>query len=131
MTYMGHPYYPWWLDNLADDVTGEGAFMEGAAEGPDQVRTLVTFARTVYENQEFRYTGDYGDGGYIEEYSTDIQGHPTRVVVTVARNAVGQAHRIVVNHRPRSSVLLIARICGEHFADTPLAKIFPAEGDER
>jgi hypothetical protein len=25
--YMGRPYYPWWLDNLADDVTGEGAAM--------------------------------------------------------------------------------------------------------
>jgi hypothetical protein len=23
-TYMGKPYYPAWLDNLADDVTGEG-----------------------------------------------------------------------------------------------------------
>jgi hypothetical protein len=23
--YMGKPYYPAWLDNLADDVTGEGA----------------------------------------------------------------------------------------------------------
>jgi hypothetical protein len=22
MTYMGGPYYPWWLDNLTDDVTG-------------------------------------------------------------------------------------------------------------
>ena len=30
----GHTdYYPWWLDNLADDVTGEGAFMQGAAQG--------------------------------------------------------------------------------------------------
>jgi hypothetical protein len=23
-TYLGKPYYPAWLDNLADDVTGEG-----------------------------------------------------------------------------------------------------------
>ena len=91
------------------------------------MRSLVTYARTVYENQEFSYTGAYGDGGYIEEYSTDIRGHPTRVVVTVARNTAGQAKHIVVNHRPRSSVLLIAPLCGEHFAGTPLAKIFAAD----
>jgi len=30
MTYMGKPYYPAWLDNLADDVTGEGAAWDGA-----------------------------------------------------------------------------------------------------
>ena len=25
-------YRPWWLDNLANDATGEGAFMQGAAQ---------------------------------------------------------------------------------------------------
>ena len=39
-------YRPWWLDNLADDATGEGAFMQGAARGSDAIRSLVTFART-------------------------------------------------------------------------------------
>jgi phosphatidate phosphatase APP1 len=124
MTYMGKPYYPWWLDNLADDVTGEGAFMEGAAQGAEAVRSIVTYARSVYEDQEFSFTGDYGDNGYLEEYTTQVRGHPTRVVVTVARNAAGKAQHIVVNHRPRSSVLLVARLCGEHFADTPLARLF-------
>jgi hypothetical protein len=124
MTYKGKPYYPWWLNNLADDVTGQGAFMEGLAHGAEAVRSIVTYARTIYDNQEFSYVGDYGTGGYIEEYTADIQGHPTSVVVTVARNADGQAERIVVNHRPRSSVLLVARLCGENFAGTPLAHLF-------
>ena len=29
MTYMGNPYYPLWLDNLAEDVTLEAAAMDG------------------------------------------------------------------------------------------------------
>jgi hypothetical protein len=33
MTYTGKPYYPAWLDNLADDVTGEGAAWDGAIQG--------------------------------------------------------------------------------------------------
>jgi len=50
-TYKGEPYFPWWLDRLADDVTGEGAAIEGALEGPEQVRTLVLDAREIYEDQ--------------------------------------------------------------------------------
>jgi hypothetical protein len=120
------PYYPWWLDKLADDVTGEGAFMQGAAQGAEAVRSIVTYARTVYEYQEFNFTGDYGDNGFLEDYTTQIRGEPTGVVVTVTRNAAGQAQHLVVNHRPRSSVLLAARLLGEKFAGTPLAKHFLA-----
>ena len=117
-------YYPWWLDNLADDVTGEGAAMQGVLQGADNVRRLVTDARKVYEDQEFQFTGDYGDNGFLEEYTCRIQGEPTRVVVTVKRNAAGQAEHLVVNHRPRSSVLLFARLMGEKYAGTPLARYF-------
>ena len=124
MTYMGSPYYPWWLDNLADDVTGEGAAMEGAARGAEAVRAIVVAARELYEHQEFSLTGDYGDNGFLEDYTCQIRGEPTSVVVTVTRNAAGEAQHIVVNHRPRSSVLLFARVMGERFAGTPLAKYF-------
>jgi hypothetical protein len=132
-TYMGsgdparrHPYYPWWLDNLADDVTGEGAFMDGAAQGAEAVRTIVLYARELYEYQEFNFADDYGDNGFLEDYSTQVRGEPVGVVVTVARNAAGQAQHLVVNHRPHSSVLLLSRLMGEKFADTPLAKHFAA-----
>src|SRR5262245_22578709 len=124
------PYYPWWLDNLADDVTGEGAFMEGVAQGAEAVRSIVLAARKIYERQEFSFTGDYGDNGFIEEYTTPIQGKPTSVVVTVKRNAAGKAQQIVVNHRPRSSVLLLARLMGKKFAGTPLARLFIARDPE-
>ncbi len=117
-------YYPWWLDNLADDVTGEGAAMQGVMHGAEAVRRLVLDARTLYEHQEFQFTGDYGDTGFIEEYTCRIQGEPTSVVVTVKRNAAGKAQHLVVNHRPRSSVLLFARIMGKKYAGTTLAGYF-------
>ena len=117
-------YYPWWLDKLADDVTGEGAAMQGVLHGAEEVHKLVTDARTIYENQEFQFTGDFGDNGFLEEYTCQIQGQPTSVVVTVHRNADGKAQHLVVNHRPRSSVLLFAQLMGKKYAGTPLAKYF-------
>ena len=117
-------YYPWWLDNLADDVTGEGAAIEGTLHGAEEVRKLVLDARELYQQHEFQFTGNYGDKGFIEEYTCLIQGAPTSAVVTVTRNAAGKAQHIVVNHRPRSSVLLFARIMGEKYIGTPLAKYF-------
>jgi hypothetical protein len=117
-------YYPWWLDNLADDVTGEGAAIEGTLHGAEEVRKLVLDARELYQQHEFQFTGNYGDKGFIEEYTCLIQGAPTSAVVTVTRNAAGKAQHIVVNHRPRSSVFLFARIMGEKYAGTPLAKYF-------
>ena len=117
-------YYPWWLDKMADDMTGEGAAMEGVIQGAEWVHKVVTDARVVYQNQQVQFTGDYGENGFLEEYTCDIDGHPTHVVVTVKRNAAGKAQHLVVNHRPRSSVLAFARIMGKMYAGTPLAKYF-------
>jgi hypothetical protein len=50
----------------------------------------------------------------------------TSVVATVHRNAAGEAQHLVVNHRPRSSALLFARLMGMTYAGTPLAKFFIA-----
>jgi hypothetical protein len=47
-------YDPNWLDNLADDVTGEGAAMQGVLHGAEAV-----------EHQEFQFTGKYGDNGFL------------------------------------------------------------------
>ncbi|HMF95614.1 MAG TPA: hypothetical protein VKE96_15035 [Vicinamibacterales bacterium] len=127
----GAEYYPWWLDNLADDATGEGAAMQGIVHGAEAVRTIVSDARKLYEGQEFHFTGDYGDNGFLEEYTCRIHGEPTSVVVTVKRNAAGQAEHLVVNHRPRSSVLLFARLMGEKYAGTPFAKYFIANEREK
>jgi hypothetical protein len=117
-------YFPWWLENLAEDATGEGAFMQGAAQGAEEIRSLVTYARTVYEFQEFNYFGDYGDDSFVEDYTTQIHDEPTGVIVTVESNAAGEAQHIVVNHRPRSSVLLLAGLCAERFVGTSMEGIF-------
>jgi hypothetical protein len=73
MTYMGGPYYPWWLDNLADDVTGDGAAFQGAAQGAEAVRAIVLAARELYEHQDFSFIGDY-DERFLEEYTCQIRG---------------------------------------------------------
>ena len=44
-TYLGKPYYPAWLDNLADDVTGEGPAWDGAIQGAAAVHEVVVAAR--------------------------------------------------------------------------------------
>jgi hypothetical protein len=122
MTYMGHDYYPEWLDNLADDVTFEAAAMDGTAHGAEDVRSIVVTAKELYENQEFSYAGPCGDHGFLELYTTDVRAVRTSVVVVVTFNNNGQTQEIVVNHRPRSALLSFSRVMLEKFAGTPLAK---------
>ena len=117
-TYMGKPYYPLWLDNLADDVTGEGPAWDGAAA----VHEVVVAAKEIYEFQEFHYAGPCGENSFLEDYTSSVRGAPLRVIVLVVFDAAGKAQRLVVNHRPRSSVLEMSRAMLERFAGTPLAK---------
>jgi hypothetical protein len=125
-TYMGKRYYPAWLNNLADDVTGEGAAWDGAFEGAETVRSVVVGARELYENQLFSYAGPCGDFGFLEEYTTEVRGVHLKVVVTVTFNEAGQAQRVVVNHRPRTALLFLSRATHEKFAGTPIADHFLA-----
>jgi hypothetical protein len=119
---MGKDYYPQWLDNLADDVTLEAAAMDGTAHGVEDVGAIMVVARQQYENQLFSYAGPCGDYGFVEDYTAEVRGVPTRVIVLVMHNAAGQTQRIVVNHRPRSALLSFSRLMLEKFAGTPLAK---------
>jgi hypothetical protein len=48
-------YRPDWLDNLADDVTMEGSVLTWIAEGPEVIREILGFARTLYDYQEFNF----------------------------------------------------------------------------
>jgi hypothetical protein len=98
--------------------------MQGVAHGAGAVHAIVLAAREEYKNQEFSFAGDYGENSFIEEYSCEIRGEPTKVVVMVHRNAAGKTQHLIVNHRPTSSVLLFARLMNEHFAGTPLAELF-------
>lgn len=122
MSYMGKPYYPVWLDHLAEDVTLEAAAMDGTAHGAEDVRSIVVTAREVYDNQEFSFAGSVGDYGFVEDYTTEICGVRTNVVVWVTFNAAGQARQVVVNHRPRSALLSFSRLMLEKYSGTALAK---------
>jgi hypothetical protein len=122
MTYMGKPYYPSWLDNLADDVTLEAAAMDGTARGAEDVRSILIIARQQYEHQEFNYAGPCGENSFLEDYSSSVRGVPTGVVVLVTFNANGQTQHVVVNHRPRSAMLRFSRLVLETCAGTPYAK---------
>lgn len=137
MTYLGSgnptrrrtDYYPAWLDKLADDVTLEGSVMNGVVQGAEAVRTLLAYARTLYEYQEFNFIGEYGDHGFLEDYTSRVRGEPIGSVVVVTANDAGLTQHIVVNHRPRSSVLLFSRLMGERFAGTPHGDHFAPVGD--
>ena len=121
-TCLGKPYHPAWLDNLAADVTGEGPAWDGAIQGAAAVHEVVVAAKEIYEFQDFRYAGPCAENSFLEDYTASVRGAPLYVVVLVTFNFAGQADRLAVNHRPRSSVLLLSRVMLERFAGTPLAK---------
>jgi len=88
------------------------------------VRAIVLGVKSLYDYQDLSFYGDYDDNGFIEEYTTQVRGEPLGVVGVITRNAAGETQHIVVNHRPRSSLLLLARLLGEKFSGTPYAEYF-------
>jgi hypothetical protein len=119
-------YYAAWLENLPDDVTIEGSLLDGAALGPEGVRTIVGAIRAVYEHQQFNFAGSYGENGWLEDYTAQVGGEPIGCAVLVTVNAAGQTQHVAANYRPRSSLLLLSRLVGEKLAGTPYAKYFLA-----
>jgi len=128
-TAAARDYFPVWLNCMADDITLEGAFMNGAVRGAEAVRAILGFIRTLYEDQHISFAGPYGDDGFLEVYNTRVRGEPIGSVVLVTRNAAGQAQHIAASYRPRRSILLVSRLLAEHFAGTPLAAYFASSGD--
>jgi hypothetical protein len=134
MTYTGRGdpdpqlagYYPAWLDNLAGDVTLEGSAMDGFVQGPEAVRTVLVYIRSLYDYQKFNFAGPYGENGWLEDYTAGVRGEPIGNVTLVTRNSAGQTQHIVGNYRPRSTLLLLSRLIGEHFAGTPYGEHFLA-----
>jgi hypothetical protein len=119
-------YYPAWLDNMADDVTVEGSMLDGAVQGAEAVRSVVLTIRSLYDRQEHKFAGPYGDNGFLEDYVAEVHGEPIGCVVLVTRNAAGQTQHVVASYRPRTSLLLFSRLLGEKFAETPIAEHFAA-----
>jgi hypothetical protein len=123
-------YYPAWLDNLADNVTVEGSMMDGAAVGPEALRTIVGTIRTLYgDSQAFHFAGPCDDDGWLEDYIAEVNGEPLGCVALITRNAAGQTQHLVASYRPRSSLLLFSRLLREKFAGTPYAKHFASSGE--
>jgi hypothetical protein len=128
--YLGHGdpslenYYPKWLDNMAKDATVEGSMLDGAVQGAEAVRSVVTGIRSLYERQEHKFAGPCGNYGFVEDYVAEVRGQPIGCVVMVTRNAAGQTQHIVASYRPRSTLLLFSRLLAEKFAGTPIAKHF-------
>ena len=124
-------YYPAWVNNMADDATVEGSMLNGVVQGGDAVRSIVLTIRSLYEHQEFKFAGPYGDNGFLEDYVAKVNGEPIGCVVLVARNAAGQTQHVVASYRPLSSLLLFSRLLREKFAGTPIAEHFAASESSR
>jgi hypothetical protein len=122
-------YQPVWINSLADDVTIEGSAMNGVLQGVEAVRSIVGYIRTLYDKQVFNFAGTYGEDGFIEDYTAWVRGEPLGNVVLITRNAAGQAQHIVANYRPRTTLMLVSRLVGEHFAGTPYGEHFATSGD--
>src|ERR1043166_4983106 len=117
-------YYPAWVTNLADDATVEGSMLDGVVQGADAVRSVVLTIRSLYEHQEFKFAGPYGDNGFLEDYVAEVDGEPIGCVVLVTRNAAGQTAHVVASYRPLRSLLFFSRLLREKFAGTPIAEHF-------
>ena len=84
----------------------------------------MSYIRTLYEDQEFNFAGPYGESGFVEQYTAGVRGERIGAVVLIARNVAEQAQHVVANYRPRSTLLLLSRLVGEHFAGTPYSEHF-------
>jgi len=123
-------YRPVWVGSLADDATVEGSAVNGVADGAEAVRAIVTYIRTLYDSQEFNFAGPYGENSFLEDYTAWVRGEQLGNVVLVTRNAAGQARHVVANYRPRSTLLLLSRLIGEHLAGTPYGEHFATSAPE-
>jgi hypothetical protein len=117
-------YTPEWLGRLADDVTVEASVMNGIARGQEAARAILSFARTLYDYQEFNVIGRYGDSDFVEDYVATVHGEPIGSVVVIRDNDAGLVQQIVISHRPLRSVLLWSSIMARHFAGTEYAQYF-------
>src|ERR1700748_46138 len=96
-------YYPHWLDNLAHDVILQGAVFNGELRGAEQVGKMLSFARSLYAFQAFRFYGMRGNL-FLENYRSRIRGseayHPSGVeiynFVVVYFNDAGEQSPLVL-----------------------------------
>jgi hypothetical protein len=113
-----------WLNDVAEDATLEGSFMDGVVVGREGLVTVLSKIRGLYEKQIFDWVGPYGENGWIEEYVVHVEGETLGGVVLVKRNEAGQTQHVIAGYRPRTSVLYLSRRLREELAGTPYAEHF-------
>ena len=113
-----------WLNDVAEDATLEGSFMDGVVVGREGLVTVLSKIRGLYEEQIFDSVGPYGENGWIEEYVVHVEGETLGGVVLVKRNEAGQTQHVIAGYRPRTSVLYLSRRLREELAGTPYAEHF-------
>ena len=113
-----------WLNDVAEDATLEGSFMDGVVVGREGLVTVLSKIRSLYEEQIFDSVGPYGENGLIEEYVVHVEGETLGGVVLVKRNEAGQTQHVIAGYRPRTSVLYLSRRLREELAGTPYAEHF-------
>jgi hypothetical protein len=59
-------------------------------------------------------------------YQLDVSLSKHRRIGIVTRNAAGQTQHVVASYRPRTSLLLFARLLAEKFAGSPIGAHFAA-----
>ena len=68
--------------------------MDGAALGPEVVRTIVGAIRRLYEHQQFSFAGAHGENGWLEVYAAQVRGEPIGCAVLVTKKAAGQTQHV-------------------------------------
>ena len=69
--------------------------MNGVVQGAEAVRSIVTYIRTLYDDQEFNFAGPYGENGFLEDYTARVRGEQLgqRRPGHPQRRRAGAAHR--------------------------------------
>jgi hypothetical protein len=133
-TYLGRgdpagrfaDYYPEWMDRLAGDVTLEGSMLDGALQGDDAIRAVIGGVRELYDRQDFNFAGPWGDNGFIEDYTAEVDGRPLGCLHLITFNSDGQTQHIAAHYRPLSSGMFFSRLLRERLAGTSHAEHFLA-----
>jgi hypothetical protein len=108
---------PPWLGKLAQDATLEGAVLKRAVHGKENILTLISYARTLYEFQEYTYYGNWNDKVFVEAYRSRINGVPVECLIVAHLNDEGEADSILLHHYPLRATLEFSRLMWEKFGD--------------
>ena len=66
--------------------------LDGVVEGADAVRSVVLTIRSLYEDQEFKFAGAYGDDGFLEDYVAKVNGEPIVLCPLAGREVRRHSH---------------------------------------